>query len=72
VISFTLTSETEIGQLIVLGIISKHIKNRKVTGASQHRFMQGNSCLTKSIDSCNEIRALVDEGRAVNMVYLDF
>lgn len=52
--------------------IAKHIKDKKMTGSSQHGFMKGNSCLTKLIDSYNEMTTLVDEGRTVNILDPDF
>lgn len=71
-ISFTLISETVIEKLIVLQIVFKYIKNRKVFESSQSGFMKQNFCLTKLIDSYNEMAALVDEGRAANTADLDF
>ena len=38
---------------------------------SQHGFMKGRSCLTNLI-FCDLLTRLVDEGKAVNVVYLDF
>ena len=34
--------------------------------------MEGRSCLTNLISLCNWVTRLVDEGKAVDVVYLDF
>ena len=56
---------------IILETISKHIKDKKVTGNSEHGFMKGKSCLTDLIASYGVMIGSVDEGRTVD-VYLDF
>lgn len=38
----------------------------------QHGFTKGKSCLTKPIIFYNEMTDFVDEGRAQDVVYLDF
>ncbi|PKU31957.1 rna-directed dna polymerase from mobile element jockey-like [Limosa lapponica baueri] len=39
---------------------------------SQHRFMKGRSCLTNLISFYDKVTRLVDDGKAVDVVYLDF
>ncbi|KAK4822565.1 hypothetical protein QYF61_016134 [Mycteria americana] len=39
---------------------------------SQHGFRKGRSCLTNLIFFYNKVTCLVDEGKAVDVVYLDF
>ncbi|KAK4823283.1 hypothetical protein QYF61_000443 [Mycteria americana] len=39
---------------------------------SQHGFRKGRSCLTNLISFYNEVTRLVDEGKALDVVYLDF
>jgi len=39
---------------------------------SQHAFMNGRSCLTNLISFYDKVTHLVDEGKAVSVVYLDF
>lgn len=50
--------------------ISKHTKDKKVTGHSQHGFMKGKSCMTILIGFYDEVTGLVDEEREVNVIYL--
>jgi len=40
--------------------------------SSQHGFMKGRSCLTSLISFCDRMTSLVDEGKAVDVVYLGF
>ena len=39
---------------------------------SKHGFMNGRSCLTNLISFYDKVTRLVDEGQAVDVVYLDF
>ncbi|CAM4561752.1 unnamed protein product [Caretta caretta] len=52
--------------------ILKHFEERKVIRKSQHGFTKGKSCLTNLIASYDEITGAVDEGKAVDMLFLDF
>ncbi|PKU40665.1 rna-directed dna polymerase from mobile element jockey- hypothetical protein [Limosa lapponica baueri] len=48
------------------------MKEAQVIRPSQHRFMRGRSCLTNLISFYDKVTCLVDEGKAVDVVYLDF
>ncbi|CAM4635120.1 unnamed protein product, partial [Lepidochelys kempii] len=50
--------------------ILKHLEERKVI--SQHGFTKGKSCLTNLIAFYDEITGSVDEGKAVDVLFLDF
>ncbi|CAM4531860.1 unnamed protein product, partial [Lepidochelys olivacea] len=52
--------------------ILKHLNERKVIRNSQHGFAKGKSCLTNLIAFYDEITGSVDEGKAVDALFLDF
>ncbi|CAM5178111.1 unnamed protein product [Eretmochelys imbricata] len=52
--------------------ILKHFEERKVIRNSQHRFTKGKSCLTNLIAFYDEITGSVDEGKVVDVLFLDF
>ncbi|CAM4652532.1 unnamed protein product [Caretta caretta] len=52
--------------------ILKHLHERKVIRNSQHGFIKGRSCLTNLIAFYDEITGSVDEGKAVDVLFLDF
>ncbi|CAM5078649.1 unnamed protein product [Natator depressus] len=52
--------------------ILKHLEERKGIRNSQHGFTKGKSCLTNLIAFYDEITGSVDEGKAVDLLFLDF
>ncbi|KAK4814671.1 hypothetical protein QYF61_024978 [Mycteria americana] len=48
------------------------LKNNQGIKPSQHGFRKGRSCLTNLISFYDKVTCLVDEGKAVDVVYLDF
>ncbi|PKU36582.1 rna-directed dna polymerase from mobile element jockey-like [Limosa lapponica baueri] len=53
-------------------LLNEHVEEKKVILRDQHGFTKGKSCLTNLITFCDEMAGWVDEGRAVDVVYLDF
>ncbi|CAM4612641.1 unnamed protein product [Lepidochelys kempii] len=52
--------------------ILKHLEERKVIRNSQHGFTKSKSCLTNLIAFYDEITGSVDEGKVVDVLFLDF
>ncbi|KAK4832043.1 hypothetical protein QYF61_020558 [Mycteria americana] len=57
---------------IILSAIMQHIQDNQVIRPSQHGFRKGRSCLTNLISFYDKVTHLVDEGKAVDVIYLDF
>ena len=57
---------------IISGTIMDQLKVNQGIRPSQHRFTNGRSCLTNLISFYDKVAHLVDEGQAVDVVYLDF
>ncbi|PKU46081.1 rna-directed dna polymerase from mobile element jockey-like [Limosa lapponica baueri] len=62
----------KIMEQIILSAIMQHMKDAQVIRPSQHGFMKGRSCLTNLISCYDKVTHLVDERKAVDIVYLDF
>jgi len=57
---------------IILSAVTWHVQDNQVIRPSQHGFMKGSYCLTNLISFYDKVTLLVDEGEAVDVVYLDF
>ena len=57
---------------VILEVIIKQVEEKKVVRSSQDGFTKGKSCLTNLIAFYDDMTSWVDEGRAVDVVYLDF
>ncbi|KAK4827708.1 hypothetical protein QYF61_020986 [Mycteria americana] len=57
---------------IVLSTITWHVQDNQVIRPSQHGLMKSRSCLTNLISFYDKVTCLVDEGKAVDVIYLDF
>ncbi|NXR06414.1 RTXE polymerase, partial [Semnornis frantzii] len=56
----------------ISNVIICHIDNNQGIRPSQHGFMRGRSCLTNLISFYYEITRLLDEGKAVDIIFLGF
>ncbi|KAK4820971.1 hypothetical protein QYF61_009437 [Mycteria americana] len=57
---------------IILSAITWQVQDNQVIRPSQHGFMKGRSYLTNLMSFYEKVTCLVDEGKAVDVVYLDF
>ncbi|PKU45527.1 rna-directed dna polymerase from mobile element jockey-like [Limosa lapponica baueri] len=57
---------------IILSAIMQNMKDTQAIRPSHHGFMKVRSCLTNLISFYDKVTRLVDEGKAVDVVYLDF
>mgnify|MGYP003529753736 FL=1 len=57
---------------IVKDSLIKHLDKYKLIHNSQHGFTSGKSCLTNLLEFFEEVTKALDNGEAVDLVYLDF
>ena len=57
---------------LILDVISKQVEGKKVLRSSQHGFTKGKSDLTTLVAFYDVMANWVDEGKAVDIEYLDF
>ncbi|RMB95362.1 hypothetical protein DUI87_28350 [Hirundo rustica rustica] len=56
----------------IVSLITQNLQDGQGLRRSQHGFRIGRSCLTNLISFYDQVTRLVDAGRAVDVVYLDF
>ncbi|GAB0184593.1 hypothetical protein GRJ2_000924600 [Grus japonensis] len=57
---------------IILSVLTRQVQDNQGIRPSQHGFMKGRSYLTNLISFYDQVTRLVDEGKAVDVIYLDF
>ncbi|GAB0203831.1 mitochondrial enolase superfamily member 1 [Grus japonensis] len=57
---------------IILSVVKTYVQDNKMIRPSEHAFMKSRSCLTNLISFYDKVTCTVDEGKAVDVVYLDF
>ncbi|KAF1443079.1 hypothetical protein FQV21_0001647, partial [Spheniscus demersus] len=62
----------KIMERFILRALTRHEQDNKGIRPSQHGFTRGRSCLTNLISFYDQVTRLVDEGKAVDVVCLDF
>jgi len=54
----------------ILSALTRNVQDNQGIRPSQHGFMKGRSCLINLISFYDQVTRLVDEGKAVDVVYL--
>jgi len=62
----------KIMEQFIRSVLTGHVEDNQGIRPSQHGFMKDGSCLTNLISFYDHVTCLVDEGKAVDFVYLDF
>ncbi|GAB0206562.1 hypothetical protein GRJ2_003121800 [Grus japonensis] len=62
----------KIMERFILSALTRQVQDNQGIRPSQHGFMKGRSCLTNLISFYDLVTRLVDEGKAVDVIYLDF
>jgi len=62
----------KIMELFILSALTGRVKDNQGFRPSQPGFMKGKSCLTNLISFYDQVAHLADEGKAVDVIYLDF
>ncbi|KAF1517059.1 hypothetical protein FQV20_0009580, partial [Eudyptula albosignata] len=62
----------KIMERFILRALTRHERDNQGIRPSQRGFTRGRSCLTNLISFYDQVTRLVDEGKAVDVVYLDF
>ncbi|KAK4830060.1 hypothetical protein QYF61_008398 [Mycteria americana] len=57
---------------IILSAITRHVEDNQGIKPSQHGFRKVRFCLTNLISFYDKVTRLVDKGKAVDVVYMDF
>jgi Reverse transcriptase (RNA-dependent DNA polymerase) len=52
--------------------ITSHLSRNKIITSTQHGFRKGRSCTTNLLEFMEEVTKAADNGKAVDIVYLDF
>ena len=62
----------KIMEKVILAVIKKHLRDNTDVAYSQHRFTRGRSSLTNLNSFYDKVTQLVDQGKPVNVIFLDF
>ena len=57
---------------IIRDAITEHLDMNKLINASQHGFSKGRSCATNLLEFLDKVTKVVDEGKPLDVIFLDF
>ena len=57
---------------LVRDVLVEHLETNRLLKETQHRFRKGRSCLTNLLSFLDRIMEELDNGRSVDVIYLDF
>ncbi|TRZ26480.1 hypothetical protein HGM15179_000637 [Zosterops borbonicus] len=57
---------------IILGVTKKNLKDNAVIGHSHYGFVRGKSCLSNLFPFYDKVTHLGDQGKSVDVIFLDF
>jgi hypothetical protein len=71
--TISLTSSTcKLFEKVLVRQLLEFLRNKNVVPINQHGFIPGRSAITNLLTSCNQWTKLLDTGKTVDIVYLDF
>ena len=56
----------------VRNAIVEHMTTKNLFSESQHGFLKGKSCVTQLLEYLEDITEAMDNGKDVDVIYLDF
>jgi hypothetical protein len=69
----SLTSQIcKLMETIIRDSIVEHLENHQLVKQSQHGFRRGHSCLTNLLTFLERVTQWIDEGKPVDVIYLDY
>ena len=69
----SLTSHlTKVFEKIVRKNLTKHFDENNLLNPSQHGFREGRSCLSQLLSHIDDIFSILEEGKDVDVIYIDF
>ena len=57
---------------LIRDTVCRHLVDHSLLSSSQHGFLKGKSCLTNLLTFLNDVTRNLDEGKEVEVFYLDF
>ena len=49
-----------------------HLEENNLLTINQHGFRKGKSCITRLIETMEDLTRMIDENKSIGVIYLDF